>query len=207
MAYEFDLLYYIGLFKRSKMTIILVVAVSMFLTMLFSLCTRTTYISTATLLLGGGEGAAASSLGKLFGISGGGGASSSDIIVSILKSRRMVRDINEQFKVNENPKLWWSINTRDITAGMAIDARGPDPALTERIANFCVQDLDKINNELEITAQKPMAKVLDPATYGSPESKKIPQKMTLAGMLAFLAASMYMFLADYLDKLKAASRR
>ena len=206
MAYEFDLLYYIGLFKKSKMTIIIVIAVSMFLTMLFSLCTPTAYVSTVTLLSAGGESAAISSIGKLFGVASGGG-SSSDIIVSILKSRRMARDINEQCKVSENPRLWWQINTRDITAGMAIDVRGPDPALTEKIANFCVQNLDKINIELQITAVKPMAKVLDPATYGSPESKKIPNKMILAGMLAFLVASVYMFLADYLDTLKAASRR
>lgn len=205
MEYDFNMFYYVNTYKKWWKKIVLVMIVSMLFTTCILYFMPVAYISTVTTITGGsgkgggGEGA----LGKLLGLSGlSGGNSSIDIIVSILQSRRMTNDIREKFKLNERRNVRYSIATREISAGMAIDVRGNDPQLTKEIANFVVQNLDKINTELDITPIKPMVKILDSALNGSPEPKKGERKIILAGMLSFLLMSLYAFFLEYINKIK-----
>ncbi len=206
MDYDFNILYYIDIYKKWWKAILSVMLISMFLTGLISWFMPTTYVSTVTILSTGGGSSAGSggSLGRFLGLSGlTGGTSSNDIIISILQSRRMSSDIRDRFGLDKKPGFKYKIETREISAGMAIDIKGSDPLLTEKIANFAVRDLDKINTELDITSVKPMVKVLDPAIRGTRSSRQIPRKILIAGLLSFLLLSLYAFFSDYLKKLKS----
>ena len=129
--------------------------------------------------------------------------SSYDTIIALLGCRRMNRDIRQRFNPDGKPGIWWSIASYPISCGFAVDVKGPDPDLTEKIANFAIQNLDRINVELEISSEKPMVKVLDEALRGSPLPRDFLKNILAAGMFSFLACSCYIFLVDYLKTFKA----
>jgi uncharacterized protein involved in exopolysaccharide biosynthesis len=204
MEYEFNILYYINMYKKWWKTIVKFMVIAMFFTAIFSLLMPVNYVSTVTIISAGSAGgSSSSSIGKLLGISGlGGGDSSNDIIIALLNSKRMSRDIQSFLEFNKKQKFSYKVTTGEIKAGLEIDVRGNDPLFTEKVANFLVQNLDKINSELNITLSKPMVKVLDSAVYGERESRQTPRKILIAGMAAFLLMSLYVFFSDYLKKLK-----
>jgi len=200
MQYEFNILHYIKIYRKRWKAIVLVVCASMLIMMLNVLLKPTVYVSTVTVLTAGGGGAAASSLGKILGLSGGG--SSEGVIYSILKSRRMARDINAKFKDQRKPGYWWSINSRSISGGFAVDVRGAGPEYVKDVANFAIENLNDINEKLDVTTNKPMVKVLDAAVRGSPQAKLMSRKVLIAGIFAFLAMSLFAFFLDYVKTLK-----
>lgn len=200
MEYDFNILYYINMYKKWWKRIALVVVVSMSITMFFLRFQSTTYVSTVTLLSTGGGGASSGPLGTLLGLSG---SSSTDVIVPLLNSRRMARDISDHFALDKKPGFRYSISTGKMEGAFAINVNGTDPVFTMEIANFVVENLDKINKELDVTSSKPMVKVLDPAVRGAPILREKTRKIFVAGILSFLLLSLYVFFSDYLRKLKA----
>jgi len=204
MEYEFNILYYINMYKIWWKTIAKLMVIAMFFTAIFSLLMPVKYVSTVTIISAGSGGSSSASIGKLLGLSGlgSGGDSSNDIIIAILNSNRMEKDIQSFLDANKKKKFSYAITTKEIAAGMAINVKGNDPLFTEKVANFIIQNLDKINSELNLTPAKPMVKVLDSATYGERESRQTPRKMLIAGIAAFLLMSLYIFFSDYLKKLK-----
>lgn len=207
MDYELNILYYINIYKKWWKRIVFAVLISMLLTMCLSLFQSSdTYVSTVTLLSTGGKSSSGNTLGKFLGLSGLSTDSSTDLIIPLLNSRRMAIDIKEKFELDKKPKFRYKITNRQITGAMAIDVEGSDPVLTEKIANFLIQNVDKINSELDITPNKPMVKVLDPAIRGTRIPKQNTRKMFVSGILAFLLLSLYAFFSDYLKKLKSKSK-
>lgn len=203
MDYDFNILYYINMYKKWWKKIVLVMFVSMFLTACFSLLMPITYVSTVTLLSVGGGTSTGGALGSLLGLSGLSGGSSTDAIVPLLNSRRMTKDISDRFNLDKKPGFRYNLNTAEAKGAFSIKVSGNDPALIQKIANFTVENLDKINMELAITPNKPMVKVLDPAVRGTRESRQTPRKILVAGLLSFLLISLYAFFSDYLRKLKS----
>jgi len=204
MSYEYDLLYYINFFKKWRKTILIAAGIAAFLTAFFSYMQPRTYETSVTILTPTGNNKSLGPLGALLGFSQGVSAQGSGgvEISSIVKSRRMSSDIVKRFELDKKPDFKWSISTGNINECQAIIAEGTDPILIQKIANFTVENLDKINDELDITANRPIAKVLDPATPGVPKSRQIPKKMLVAGILAFLVTNLYAFFTDYIKKLK-----
>lgn len=195
---EFNLLYYIELFKRSWKTIFLTVAIAILLTTIFTYLMPVYYTSTVTLISvkPAGSGQRLGSLGKVFGI--GELSPTSNYVLPLIYSRRMANDIKERFNLKEKKKFKWSIKVED----MKITVRGTDPGLVQKIANFAVENLNKINEELELTTSKPMVKVLDPANYGEPEPRYFFKKIVISALFSFLLANIFVFISDYLNKLK-----
>jgi len=205
MDYEFNILYYINIYKKWWKTIVALMATAMLCTAIFLLLIPATYVSTVTIISLDlrSEISSVSSVSKLLGISrSGGGTSSNDIVIAILESNRMSKDIQSFLGVNKKEKLSYTITTHKIIAGFAIDVKGKDPLLTEKVANFIIQNLDKINSELSITSAKHVVKVLDSASYGNEESRRIPTKALIAGIAVFLLMSLYIFFSDYIKRLK-----
>ena len=132
MDYDFNILYYINMYKKWWKQITKIVIISIVFTMIFSLLMPVSYVSSVTLILsGGGGGSSPGSIGKLLGIAGLSGTdSSTDIIASLLSSRRMAKDIRDKFNLDKNRKFRYGINTREIKGGFAIDVTGSDPFLT-----------------------------------------------------------------------------
>jgi len=205
MEYDFNILYYIEMYKKWWKAIAKSMIIVVFFTALFSFLSHPNYISTVTIISADSVGSqTTSSIGKLLGISGFGvGTSSSEIVIAMLKSNRMAKDISFFLGLNKRPQFKYSIAADVTTSGLIINVRGDDPTYTEKVANFAVQNLDKINGELNITPSKPIVKVLDPATYGYRESRGTLRKILIAGILVFLLMSLYIFLSDYLKKLKS----
>ena len=203
IEYDFNILYYIELYRKWWKKITKSMASIMFFALMFSLLLPAKYISTITIILPKGDTQIKSSIGSFLGISSlSMGASSEDMIVAIIKSKRMAKDIYENFKLYERKKFKYSLETYVMPGGFSLEAKGNDPALTEKIANFCVQNLDKINAELNLTPERPMVKVLDPAAYGVRMSRGILKNVFVAGLFTFLAISLYIFFKDYMIRLK-----
>ena len=192
-------LYYVNIYKKQWKFVLVFVVISMFFAMIFSLSRSETYSSTVTILTQAAGVGSASGLEGLLGIR----ASSDDIIVTILKSGRMANAINDRFSRSKGKKkIWWKISVWKIPAGLNINVKGADPVLTRDIANFVVDNLDKINEKLSITPNKPMVKLLDPAVLGVKLPDPALKNMFIAGMLSFLLVSSCIFLLEYFKKLK-----
>lgn len=202
MEYDFNMLFYINVYKKRWKTIVMLMIIAMVFTALLLPRVPPSYVSTVTLISFSSE-SENSYFGRILGIPLR-TTSSNDIIIAILRSNRMSKDIRVMLETYKNPNFGYSITTRSITGGLAIDVQGGDSVLTEKIANFAVQNLDKINSELNITPKKPMVKVLDAAERGGKQnSREIPRKMLLTAIFSFLIASSYVFFLEYLQKLKA----
>lgn len=206
MNHDFTIFYYANLLKKHRKGLITAVAAFMLCGMLMSVFKPATYVSNATIFLpeASSPNATNATLGRIFGISDLAG-SAKDIIMGVLQSRRMDQDVRARFQSNYKP-FWWKIDIYVITGGLRVEIRGPDPSLTQKIGDFCMENLDKINNELSITPNKPMVKVLDPSNYGSRESNNMWRNIIIFGMFSFLVFSLYIFLADYIKKLKVTAK-
>ncbi len=204
MEYEFNILYYINMYKKWCKSIVSLMAMVIFFVVILLRFVPVNYVSTVTIISAdSGSESSASSVSRLLGFSTfGGGAYSNDVITAILQSNRMAKNIRSFLESNKKQNFSYSIKTRVVTAGLAIIVRGDDPIYTEKVANFAVQNLDAINSELNITASKPMVKVLDAASYGVKESRPIGRKVFVAGVATFLLMSLYIFISDYFKKLK-----
>ena len=204
MEYYFNILYYLNIYKKWWKTIVKLMVIAMLFTALFSFIIPPKYISTVTLISADSGGSqATSSIGRLLGMSGfSTGTSSDDIVIAMLNSKRIAKDIASFLELNKQPKFKYKMEISTVKSGLIINVRGNEPAYTEKVANFAIQDLDKINGELNITPSKPIVKVLDPASYGIRESRQILRKVFIAGLAAFLLMSLNIFFSDYLKKLK-----
>jgi len=205
MSYEVNLIYYANLFKKWWKIIAVAMLVSMTLTAIFVLQKPYVYITRVSLF--SGSGGPIFTLGSILGLTNpqqargraDGGAAP---IIPLMRSRRMVNDINTRFDLGNRPNFWYSLGVSEERYSMSVVVRGSDPAMIQRIANFAVENLDKINDELDLTAKKPLAKVLDPATLGVPEPRQTGKKVFVAGILAALLTALYGFFSDYIKKLK-----
>jgi len=199
MHYEFDLMYYITLFKKWWKAVVFVSAISMLLTGIFELSKPTTYSSTATFISKYSD-SSTSAVESLLGVSLRQGGST-DYLIPLLYSRRMSDDIRKRFGLDAKPKFSYGLSFVDArnTSGIQVDAT--DPGLAKEIANFVIQNLDKLNDELDLTTQPKMVRVLDPPLTGKVIPKRVKRKMILSGLVTFLIANTCIVLADYIKAL------
>lgn len=201
MTNESTFLYCLNIYKKEWGKIVFLVVIAMLVTGVVEYIKPTVYKSTVMVLSDKQGGSPAINLGGVLGLSNISIADSSDeIIFSMLKSKRMRTDINEHFNLKNKASFQWSLDTYKDIGGFAIELKASDPEMAKNIANFAVENLDKINLELQITLNKPMIKVLDPAVRGVPESKGIARKMFITGLFLFLIYSFYIFALDYVKK-------
>lgn len=202
MRYDIDVFHYIELYKKHwKKMIFLVLCASLF-TAVFQFTQPATYRSTL-IALSSKEGGSGANIGSYLGLPNLAiGNGSDEIVFSILKSRRMSNDISEHFDLKKKHGFWWSLDTYIVTGGFAVEVKGSDPDLTRDIANFAVENLNKINLELQVTSQKPMVKVLDYALKGTPVKKDMLKKVIASGLFVFLAYTLFVFFREYLSQIK-----
>lgn len=202
MRYEIDILHYLNIYKKEWKRMLCLIGIAMFVTIIIGYIQPVTYRSTA-IVLSPKDGDQASNLGKYLGLpSLSIGGSSDDVIFSMLKSRRMSNDINGHFNLKNKRKFWWNLDTYAVTGGFAVEVKGPDPELTRDIANFAIENLDKINLELQVTSQKPMVKVLDIALRGIPTNRNVSKKSVSSALAVLLAYTLFIFFREYFSHLK-----
>ena len=218
---EINLLDYWEVIWRGKWLILVLVFVSVTATMLISLRLPKIYESTATVLppeieeLGAPRlnlnmpGFATQSLPDLFSK-----GSSSDLIIAMLKSRRMAEDVIERFRLKDTYETEYTIDaikrlrkSTDISTSrenvISIKAESRDPKLAANIANFYVSNLDTMNQGLQITSAKPIVRVLDIAKPAEKKSKpRVKLNMAISGALALFVGIFLCFFLDYVEKQK-----
>ena len=206
MRYDIDIFYYLGIYKKEWKKMVFLIAAAMFITAVINYMMPVIYRSTVVTLSSKGGGQSVS-LGGALGLPSISVSSSADeVIFSILKSRRMYSDINKRFDLKDNPRFWWSLDTYIVTGGFAIEVKGLDSELTEKIANFAVENVDKINLELQISPNKPMIKVLDPAVRGTPVKKETFKKIMASGLFVFLISTLFIFFKEYFSHMKVSRK-
>lgn len=203
MKHEIEIFHYINIYKKEWKRMMFFVIFAIFITGIIGYLQPVTYKSTA-IVLSPKEDNQSSSLGRYLGLPNLSiGGSSDELIFSMLKSRRMSNDINKHFNLRNKRKFWWNIDTYIVTGGFAVEVKGTDPDLIRDIANFAINNLDKINLELQVTSKKPMVKVLDSALRGSPANKNTSKKAISAALLVFLLYALLIFFREYFSKLKS----
>jgi hypothetical protein len=202
MRYDINIFHYWDIYKKEWKKMAFLIVLAMIISPMIISVQPVTYKSTL-IALSAKEGSQAGKIGAYLGLPDLAiGTSSDDIVFSILKSRRMRKDIDEHFKLRERPKFWWSLDTYIVTGGFAVEVKGSDPELIRDIANFAIENLDKINIELQVTSQKPMVKVLDPAFKGVPVKRDMSKKAIASGLSVFLVYSLLVFFKEYFYQLK-----
>ncbi len=201
MRYEIDIFHYLDIYKKEWKKMAFLIAIAMCITAVVAHLEPVTYRSTV-IALSSKEGGQSLNFGGFGFGSVAVSNSSNDTIFSMLKSRRMSDNINSRFNPDNKPGFWWELDTYIVTGGFAIEVKGSDPQLVENIANFAVENVDKINLELQISPNKPMIKVLDRAIYGVPVKKETVKKVIASGLFVFLIYALFVFFREYFSQLK-----
>ncbi|GEM_PF-2695719 len=159
-----------------------------------------------------------------------GGNSSSEIVLNLINSRRMARDIVNRFelvkvyqdrnskKINyENGvkekmiydavvRIKSSLTVNSDKSGLiTLAVEDENPQLAADIANYMIRNIDSINEELQISSQKPMVTVLDAAEKPLVTSKPNKKMMVIVGFIT--GAALSVLLAFTLEYFKKALRK
>ena len=172
-----------------------------FVQLFFSLLTPVEYVSTVSLISVDTNMSSTGKLEAFFGVLTQ--SSLDDTVTAIIGSNRMKRDIKFFLANNKKPGFKYKIAIEKERAVLRVTVKGNDASFAQKVANFSIKNLDKINGELNITADKPMVKILDRAGYGKPVSRDIFKKVIVADIIALLIFSLYIFLSDYFRKVNS----
>jgi len=195
MEHKMDIMCYLN---KYRLRYILIIFICVSGVVYFSIFKPRPYVSTTVVLLSveNSQAAFQSSIGKFLGLYGYSGDTMKDVIISMIQSNRMGNDITRRFNLDKTSAPGYKVNVSEVMGGLSINVYGPDPKLTRDIANFVVEDLDKINIELSITASKPIVKVLDVAENGLPQSRNILRNLLVAFLIYFFIVGTHIFILN-----------
>ena len=187
---------------------------------IFTFIEPRTYTARATFLTSAKGSAATSSISALtLAIKGGaGGDIGPDVIYHLIQSNRMAGGVAEHFR--DDPRFPVArnltkkrahrmIDSFEVTEGslMGVDATSTDPEFAKELANFCVDYLNIINEQMQLTTDKPMVRILDAAELpAGPNQRYTLQKAASAGFIIGLLGCLFFILRDYLSSLKGSER-
>jgi len=118
------------------------------------------------------SGGGMSGLASLFAAGNGG---SENLVKSLLNSNRMKKDVAEKFNLKKfynchNDELLFKKMSSEIRPIykqfddiFVIKVKSIDPLLASKIANFYIENLENLNNELGISVEKKLLQILDKA--------------------------------------------
>lgn len=200
MRYEIDIFHYVGVYKKEWKKMAYAVGAAMLISAVMAFMKPAIYRSTA-IILSPKENTQMTGLNKILGMIST-NTSSEEVVFSMLKSQRMRGDVDEYFDARKTQGFWWSIDTYSVIGGFAIEVKGSGPDMTKEITDFAIGNLDKINGELQVTTQKPMVKVLDPAGRGTPMPKQASKRAVASSLFVFMVYTLFVFFREYLGNLK-----
>lgn len=212
-----DLLHYLRLLNRYKWLISIAVIIAGLLNGIKGLDAPRTYKARVTffIFLERPTPAVSSLQNLASGIFNVPAMGSNITVEALIKSRRMAEGVLKRFfpeqgndrrseerAINRIRKM---IEVAGFGAGsnaLAIDVTTSDSQKAADIANFCVEYLEVLNQELEISPEKRFTKVLDaavPPLY--PMSRKIARKVLVTMLAMGLGLIAILFFIDYLQYL------
>jgi len=222
MSYSMDVLYYLRILRKYKIMILLCVIAAAIIAMLSGLLIKRTYTSAITVLLPqSGVGSQISNISNVLGLPNINAPSSSDIVIrAILSSRRMMEGIVDKFNLQQRYGISskdraiqiarsmvyvYGLDTRSAT--MSIEVTAEEPQLACDIANYFVNNLNIINDQIKISSERELVKVLDPAIPSSrPNSRHIPKRMAMASIAIFFITNLLCFSVEYYKTLKGVKK-
>lgn len=133
------------------------------------------------------------------------------VIIALLKSQRMMKSIVDSFKLdkfyNINKKTAVRIIKRIINistskeGAISVKVTTPDPTLSADIANFCIKNLDNLNQELQITSAKPIIHLLDRAEPpDTPSKPNIKLNLLISGIFSIFVGIFLSFILNYIQQ-------
>ena len=146
------------------------------------------------------------------------GGISPEVIYHLIESNRMAVGIVEHFR--EDPrfevakdltirKAHRMISSFEISQGtlVGVEATSTDPLFSKEVANFCVSYLNTINEQMGLTTDKPMVKLLDAAEVPTGHNPRYtPQKSVATALVVGLLGCLFFTLQDYFKNLKKFTR-
>lgn len=214
---EPTLLDYWNIIYKYKKFIITVTGLACVITLIISLMMPKIYTATTVVLppeteKGGklsflGSSFLSSSLPDLMG-----GDANTNMVLAMLKSRRMAEDISNKFELVDVYKLK-SVGqaieklkkdtnislTKEKAISIAVDSA--NAKLSADIANYYIINLDLMNAELSITSAKPVVRVLDKAYPPEKKSKpKIKDNILMVFVLTLIMSISFVFVKDYVKE-------
>ena len=143
---------------------------------------------------------------------------SSEVVYHLIDSSRMAQGVVEHFRGDPRFEMTKDltvrrahrmINAYEISQGalMGVEVTSADPLFSKEVANFCVDYLNTINEQLGLTTDKPMVKMLDPAEIPTTHNpRNTLQKSVAAALLVGLLGCLFFTLQDYFKALKKFSK-
>ena len=212
---EPTLLDYWNIIYKYKKFIIIVTGLACVITLIISLMMPKIYTATTVVLPPEAEkGGKLSFLGSSFLSSSlpdlMGGDANTNMVLAMLKSRRMAEDVVNKFNLIEAYKVKTTgtaigalqkntsiLLTKEKAISLSIESTSQQ--LSADIANYYITNLDLMNSELSITSAKPVVRVLDRAFPPERKSKpKISQNILVSLFSSFFVSIFIIFLKDYM---------
>lgn len=194
-----DLIYYLNVVNKWKIRILIFIVICASLAFVNSLSKPRIYSAKAYFLfpseLQGTTGGGGSNIGSLLNITTG--TSQMHVTMALANSRTMAEDIGRKFfpdAFNAGPKsverLIRMINgmidiyqAGNVAVGGYIEVNSTDPQLSADIANFCVENLDVMNQRLSVTSEKHMVRIVDSAVPSTSAKSRQIVKNTIGVVL------------------------
>jgi uncharacterized protein involved in exopolysaccharide biosynthesis len=222
MNSEIDILYYLRIIRKKWILLISIFVVAEAITIIIGIRTPPAYISIATILppeaifdrknLTTNISPNESPEELLHSIYDMG--ASTNVIMAMLKSRRMAQDAARELDFADfsdeasssitasrlQSSATISINKEQM---ISISVKSGNPKISASVANFYISNLDRMNDELRITSLEPVVTVLDSAIpINSPSSPRMKLSILTTGVVSVLAGILLCFFVTYIEDLR-----
>ncbi|MBI4436402.1 MAG: hypothetical protein HY590_03180 [Candidatus Omnitrophica bacterium] len=212
---EITLLTYWKVAKERKRPLITVTALSAFITAIMVFTAPREYTASVSVFPPASPVNLLSSFGSVgFSMMGGGSPTSVEALLFLVKSRRMAEGVVDHFNWTKRfqttrekaiRKVRRMVNGYDISKGtiFVIEVTSGDPAFSAEVANFCVENLNVINEQLNLTSDKPLVKVIDKAQPPPfPNPRHLVKKVLGAILFSGIGIYFFFFFGEYVRMLR-----
>ena len=211
---EHSFYYYIKIIEKWKIKIVALVAIAFIASAVTGLMRPNLYEANLIFVIGKQDEPASGISGILFSISIRSKTSPYYLALGLLESRRMAEDIAKKFNFVERYKLksigdavikvnsqLSILSVKRSKALFCVKVITEDPKLSADMANFAVHNLDALNVEFALSAEKPFVKIIDPAVplYNAC-SGNILRKIGTAVLFSFFLGVVFAILSEYFEK-------
>jgi len=211
---EISLIKVLKVMLKYKKTLIITVGGSMLITLIISFFLPKSYLSTVSVIapevaeggtiFGGAFGLLANELG--------GAQITSQAVQTLLKSERMLEDVINKFDLinlyrvesmyyaKRILKTRTKVSIKQDEGVIEVQAVANSPQLSADIANYFITNLSNINEDLKLTSNAEIVKILDPAV--PPAKKYKPKKIIntlIAGIFAFIFSLSIIIYKEYIE--------
>ncbi|NQY74442.1 MAG: hypothetical protein HRT90_06730 [Candidatus Margulisbacteria bacterium] len=204
---EIDLLEYVSKILKHKYTILLVVVISMVGCVIYNYFAPRYYYAETTFFLPKSSSTATSGLISQYARILGSGAQSSDFggyLSSLVESNRIqllvANDLKSSLKADTLPEVLGQLELKRVKLSsresvQVLSYEHQNPEIVMKVIASYFQNLGVLNQELDLSVQKQLITVLDPATLPISPSKPNKKKNLMVTLFGALFGSIVLILS------------